>query len=116
MIRSKKERKKDRLRMTHCPPKSCMPSRANTTMKRKRRKSKLMMDFMEFSRDTTRFLRDAQYLKDRQAGSQTGRKGRQRGGRQAGRQRDNMEAEQMTERERDKDRQGQTDRKSETDR
>ena len=40
-----------------------MPSRAKTTMKRKRRKSRLMMDFMEFIRDTTRFLNDAQYLR-----------------------------------------------------
>ena len=39
-----------------------MPSRANTTMKRKRRNSRLMMDFMELSRDTTRFLREFQYL------------------------------------------------------
>ena len=39
-----------------------MPSRAKTTMKRKSRNSKLMMDFMELSRDTTRFLREAQYL------------------------------------------------------
>lgn len=39
-----------------------MPSRAKTTMNRKRRKSKLMMDFMELSRDTTRLRRDAQYL------------------------------------------------------
>lgn len=50
---------------THLPPKSCIPSRANTTMKRKRRKSRLMMDFMELMRDTTRFLREAQYLKER---------------------------------------------------
>ena len=48
--------------MRYLPPKSCMPSRANTTMKRKRRKMREMMDFMEFIRDTTRFLRDAQYL------------------------------------------------------
>lgn len=40
-----------------------MPSSAKTTMKRKRRKMREMMDFMEFIRDTTRFLRDAQYLK-----------------------------------------------------
>lgn len=39
-----------------------MPSRANTTMKRKRRNSRLMMDFMELSRETTRFLREFQYL------------------------------------------------------
>lgn len=47
---------------THRPPKSCIPSRANTTVKRKRRKRRLMMDFMELMRDTTRFLREAQYL------------------------------------------------------
>lgn len=34
-------------------------------MKRKRRKSKLIMDFMELMRDTTRFLREAQYLTER---------------------------------------------------
>lgn len=33
-------------------------------MKRKRRKSKLTMDFMEFSRETTRFRRGAQYLRN----------------------------------------------------
>lgn len=47
---------------THRPPKSCIPNRANTTVKRKRRKRRLMMDFMELMRDTTRFLREAQYL------------------------------------------------------
>lgn len=51
-----------RLIRYYLPPKSCMPRSAKTTMKRKSRKSKLMMDFMEFIRDTTRFLRDAQYL------------------------------------------------------
>lgn len=50
--------------ITHCPPKSCMPSRAKTTMKRKRRKSKLMMDFMELRRETTRFRREFQYLRE----------------------------------------------------
>lgn len=50
---------------THRPPKSCIPSRANTTVKRKRRKRRLMMDFMELMRDTTRFLREAQYLAGR---------------------------------------------------
>lgn len=33
-------------------------------MKRKRRKSKLMIDFMELIKDTTRFRRDAQYLQN----------------------------------------------------
>lgn len=47
---------------TDCPPKSCMPSRANTTMKRKSRNSKLMIDFIELRRDTTRLRKDAQYL------------------------------------------------------
>lgn len=47
---------------TYCPPNSCMPSRAKTTMNRKSRKRRLMMDFMELSRDTTRFLRELQYL------------------------------------------------------
>lgn len=47
---------------THCPPKSCMPSRAKTTMKRKRRNSKLMMDFMELRSEMTRFLKEFQYL------------------------------------------------------
>lgn len=51
-----------RLIIYYLPPKSCMPRSAKTTMKRKSRKSKLIMDFMEFIRDTTRFLRDAQYL------------------------------------------------------
>lgn len=46
----------------YLPPKSCMPRRAKTTMKRNRRKIREMMDFMEFIRETTRFLRDAQYL------------------------------------------------------
>lgn len=48
--------------ITYCPPKSCIPSKAKTTMKRNRRKSKLMMDFIEFRRETTRFLKEFQYL------------------------------------------------------
>lgn len=39
-----------------------MPRRAKTTMKRKRRNNRLMMDFMELSRETTRFLKEFQYL------------------------------------------------------
>lgn len=46
----------------YLPPNSCIPSRAKTTMKRKRRKSKLMIDFMELIKETTKFRRDAQYL------------------------------------------------------
>ena len=44
------------------PPKSCIPSRAKMRMKRKRRRRRETMDFMEASRETTRFLRDDQYL------------------------------------------------------
>ena len=53
--------------VAHLPPNSCIPSRANTTMNRKRRNSRLMMDFMELMRDTTRFLREAQYLTERKS-------------------------------------------------
>lgn len=54
-----------RLEMTYLPPNSCIPSKAKTTMKRKRRKSRLIMDFMELISETTKFLRDAQYLENR---------------------------------------------------
>lgn len=48
----------------YLPPNSCIPRRAKTTMKRKRRKSKLMIDFMELIKETTKFRRDAQYLQN----------------------------------------------------
>lgn len=54
-----------RLGTTYLPPNSCIPSRAKTTMKRKRRKSRLIIDFMELISETTKFLRDAQYLENR---------------------------------------------------
>lgn len=57
---------------TDCPPKSCMPNRANTTMKRKSRNSKLMIDFIELRRDTTRLRKDAQYLMKTEACVQRG--------------------------------------------
>ena len=44
------------------PPKSCMPRRAKMRMKRKRRRRRDTMDFMEASRETTRFLKEDQYL------------------------------------------------------
>lgn len=53
------------LSATYLPPNSCIPNRAKTTMKRKRRKSRLIIDFMELISETTKFLRDAQYLEDR---------------------------------------------------
>ena len=40
-----------------------MPSRANIRMKRKRRNRRERMERMELRRETTRFLRDDQYLK-----------------------------------------------------
>lgn len=48
----------------YLPPNSCIPRRAKTTMNRKRRKSKLMIDFMELIKETTKFRRDAQYLQN----------------------------------------------------
>ena len=44
------------------PPNSCIPSRANIRMKRKRRRRRDTMDFIEANRETTRFLSDPQYL------------------------------------------------------
>lgn len=49
-----------------------MPSRANTTMKRKSRNNKLMIDFIELRRDTTRLRKDAQYLMKTEACDQRG--------------------------------------------
>lgn len=46
----------------NCPPNSCMPSKANMRMKRKRRNRREMMLRIELSSDITRFLRLAQYL------------------------------------------------------
>lgn len=42
------------------PPNSCMPSRLKMMMKRKSSSNKEAMDFMEFSREATKLLRDAQ--------------------------------------------------------
>lgn len=52
----------NKVSLSHLPPNSCMPSKAKTTINRKRRKSKLMIDFMELIRDTTKFRKDDQYL------------------------------------------------------
>ena len=48
------------------PPNNCIPSRAKMRMKRKRRRRRETMDFMEASRETTRFLREDQYLERRE--------------------------------------------------
>ena len=48
------------------PPNNCMPKRAKIRMKRKRRRSKEMMDFMELSRETTRLRNEDQYLEKEQ--------------------------------------------------
>lgn len=66
--KAKEKKKRGKRNSTDCPPKSCMPSRAKTTMKRKSRNSKLMMDFIELRRDTTRFRREAQYLTETDTG------------------------------------------------
>ena len=41
---------------------TCMPRRAKMRMKRKRRRRRETMDFMEASKETTRFRNDDQYL------------------------------------------------------
>lgn len=46
----------------NCPPNSCIPSRANMRMKRKRRKSRDMMLRIEFNSDITRLRKLAQYF------------------------------------------------------
>ncbi len=45
------------------PPNTCIPRRLKIMMKRKSSSSREAMDFMEFSRDATKLLRDAQWLK-----------------------------------------------------
>ena len=49
-------------RKLKAPPKSCMPSSAKISMKRKRRNSNEIMERIELSNDITRFLSDDQYL------------------------------------------------------
>lgn len=51
-------------RKLNAPPKSCMPSSAKISMKRKRRNSNEMIERIELSNDITRFLSDDQYLLD----------------------------------------------------
>ena len=47
------------------PPNSCMPNSAKMRMKRKRRSSSEMMDFMELNSDITKLRKEDQYLKIR---------------------------------------------------
>lgn len=47
------------------PPKSCMPSKEKMMIKRKSRRSKDAMDFMEFNKEATRLLSEAQCLEDK---------------------------------------------------
>ena len=47
---------------TYSPPKSCMPSSAKIRMNKKSRKSKLTMDRILLSSDTTKLRNDAQCL------------------------------------------------------
>lgn len=46
----------------NCPPKSCIPSKANIRMNKNSRNSNEIMDLMEFSSEMTRFLKEAQYF------------------------------------------------------
>lgn len=48
---------------SYLPPKSCMPSSAKMTMKRKSSSSSEAMERMELSSDATRLLSDVQYLR-----------------------------------------------------
>lgn len=50
------------------PPNSCIPSKEKMMMKRKRSKSREAMDFMEFSKDATKLLREVQCLRVRRRG------------------------------------------------
>lgn len=45
------------------PPNTCIPRREKITMKRKRRRSREAIDWMEFNSDATKLERDRQYLK-----------------------------------------------------
>ena len=45
------------------PPKSCIPKSAKMRMKRKRRKSREMMDRIELNSEMTRLRSEDQYLK-----------------------------------------------------
>lgn len=47
---------------TYLPPNSCIPSKANIRMNKNSRNSKLRMDLMDMSSDSTRLRREAQYL------------------------------------------------------
>ena len=44
------------------PPNNCIPRRAKIRIKRNRRSSSEMIDFMELSNETTRLRREDQYL------------------------------------------------------
>lgn len=46
----------------NCPPKSCIPNSAKMRMNKKSRKSREIMDLIEFRSDITRFLNDDQYF------------------------------------------------------
>ena len=49
------------------PPNNCIPRSAKIRIKRNSRSSNDIMDFIELSRDTTRFRNEDQYLKNKTA-------------------------------------------------
>lgn len=57
--------KKKRLRHTYRPPKICIPSNEQISIKRERSNSKPAMDLMLLSSEATKLLKELQYLKQR---------------------------------------------------
>ena len=47
---------------THSPPNSCIPSSANIKINKKSKNRRLMIERIEFNKEMTRFLSEAQYL------------------------------------------------------
>lgn len=56
------------------PPKSCIPKRANITINRNKSSSRLAIERILFNREATKFLKDVQYLKDKQFYREIGNK------------------------------------------
>lgn len=49
---------------TYLPPKSCIPSKADITINKNNKNKRLIIDFMAFMSDVTKFRKDDQYLKN----------------------------------------------------
>jgi hypothetical protein len=48
--------------MTHSPPNSCMPSKANIKINKNSKNKRLIIDLIELSNDMTKFRNEFQYL------------------------------------------------------